>query len=171
MKRRLLYIAVLVFTLAGGIGIWRVFDHTTYPKFRYITSYQGYADSWAFEFQSPANEHSPSDCRGCSGMTEIGNVSFFVDYTSAERTESLFNSRLTGEILEQGDKFDETGIKVGTRVVRIAGDKEETTGAEIVWTESGVFWCINAPTVELAEAFEHSYEFGMARSGLPIPSR
>jgi len=151
-----LYIVLLVFTLASGIGIWRAFNHA-YPQFEYVTCLQPYSNAWTFEFRSPPSQ--------------TANVDFFVDYTSAEQTHRLVDSHWESEFVERGNKFDENGVKIGERGVTVFRSDGEIKSAKIFWTEGDVFWSINAPTVELAEAFENSYAFGMARSGLPIPSR
>jgi hypothetical protein len=83
----------------------------------------------------------------------------------------LVDSHWESEFVERGNKFDENGVKIGERGVTVFRSDGEIKSAKIFWTEGDVFWSINAPTVELAEAFENSYAFGMARSGPPIPSR
>lgn len=132
------------------------------PQFRYIYGEEDDKDA-SYAFQTPPEgKIFAEDCIGCK--EEVGNVHAFKENVSVEQTKYLFKSNSENfEVIEKSDKTNDKGNKIGERVVSVSKYNGKVVVSRIFWTEGDVFWAVQAPTVELAKAFEQSEIFHCVR--------
>ena len=81
-------------------------------------------------------------------------ITLYGDFRSAQVTEEHFESNAApARLIERGTKFDKNGHKIGKRGIT---DFEDYPAVRIFWTDGDTFWSVQAPTLELARAFEES---------------
>ena len=88
--------------------------------------------------------------------SDAEEITFFGDFRSAQVTRELLESNATtdaAKLMERGDKLDEQGRRIGERIVTVFKGSE---AVRICWTESDIFWCVQAPSLRLARQFEES---------------
>jgi hypothetical protein len=98
------------------------------------------------------------------GSSDYEAITFFSDLGSEEKTRHLFESNADawgGKLLERREKLNAAGRRIGERGI-VVGD--EYQWARIFWTEGKDFWCIQAPSLELALEFERSELMQSAKS-------
>ena len=160
MRHIALRVVILLLTFIAGVGSSRLLQNplhlgsekaalanrrsssTSSPQF-ILTGSLLERDYHIYWYQTPES----------SGAEEI---SFYGDFRSAQVTREHLESNATTEaatLIERGYKLDEQGRRIGERVVTAFKGSE---AVRISWTEDDIFWCVQAPSLQLAREFEES---------------
>ena len=154
MRRLGLNVGIVFLTFLCGVaasGLWKrsfredrvlLCSLTTGPRFVAVSSLL--EPHYHIYWYRTSTSHDPQE------------ITLYGDFRSAQVTYEHFESNLTASPttwIESGPKFDVNGNNIGKRGVRVFKDGG---GTRIFWTIGDTFWFVQAPSLELALAFEES---------------
>jgi len=78
------------------------------------------------------------------------------DYDSAEAADEAFQDRLNKSVrvINQGEKFDNKGRKIGRRALIVFNDEDNKQYFGVLWTEGAVLRCEFSTSLRHVLAFE-----------------